>query len=74
MFDVTLLRNSKTHFCGQYLLRVTTDALELHTTLDGRNNLVSWKVEALRRYGQNDGQFSFEAGRSVSNICNYQNK
>ena len=65
MFEVTLLKNSKTKFYGKCLLEVTRDSIILYQAPSGKIPLVTWKINTVRRYGRDNGNFKLEAGRLV---------
>lgn len=47
-------------------MQVTCESIHLFDCDDPTKRLITWPIRSLRRYGQDHGKFTFEAGRWVT--------
>ncbi|XP_064611299.1 docking protein 5-like [Liolophura sinensis] len=64
IYHVCLLPSTKLDFHGECLMQVTCESIHLFDCDDPTKRLITWPIRSLRRYGQDHGKFTFEAGRS----------
>ena len=72
MFHVNLIPSMALALSGECLLQVTSDNLILFDISSPSQELMSWPLNCLRRYGGDQNQFMFESGRYVVFVVKYE--
>ena len=71
IFNAYLLPSSNLNDFGECLLQVTDSHIRLLRFDNINEEIASWPLIALRRYGRDESKFTFECGRFVYMVCGY---
>lgn len=63
LFNVYLLQSPNLSIYGECLLQVTEENIYVLDNSNTAKRLVTWPLNALRRYGSDANKFTFESGR-----------